>query len=471
MTYRHTTRSCVVPSICIAYTSHLQAIYAQLPAFLSSVLERLAWVSSIKTANQPSRVRFRRGDRRIFHPFAGLRAELLQYSFQAPRNACGSEAQLRAARSQARALATAAAPRPVVFFFSLQHQQGHAAHHLPASRVCCQPLAASGIHRHPAASSTTSRRQRGQRAIVGTDRRGTRAEKATLRRCEPALSWQRAHLHRHHRQQALKVNAIVHHRQRRSRPPDCRTPVHPSIHLSTYPARLIAAATSRRCSAARRCASAITHPSTSSIHPSERAVHHLTHHLRPSVRPSVHPSIHPSIHPSPAQLSPAQPSPAQPSHPSHLISSPAHELIPISPILTHSSVRPSIRPSVRPSVRPPIHPPTHSSILPSLHPAIRLISSHLISSHLISSSHGSPPGYHLISSAMASRLAITHPPHPSTNPPTQPPIHPTHPSPSAQPHTRPHAHAHAHALARELAVRRMCLTHTSAVISGLGNPS
>ena len=40
VTYRHTTRSCVVPSICIAYTSHLQAIYAQLPAFLSSVLEK-----------------------------------------------------------------------------------------------------------------------------------------------------------------------------------------------------------------------------------------------------------------------------------------------------------------------------------------------------------------------------------------------------------------------------------------------
>ena len=144
MTYRHTTRSCVVPSICIAYTSHLQAIYAQLPAFLSSVLEKLAWVSSIKTANQPSRVRFRRGDRRIFHPFAGLRAELLQYSFQAPRNACGSEAQLRAARSQARALATAAAPRPVVFFSPPSIPARHTSHlsrpscsnkhHLPAAR-------------------------------------------------------------------------------------------------------------------------------------------------------------------------------------------------------------------------------------------------------------------------------------------------------------------------------------------------
>ena len=134
VTYRHTTRSCVVPSICIAYTSHLQAIYAQLPAFLSSVLEKLAWVSSIKTANQPSRVRFRRGDRRIFHPFAGLRAELLQYSFQAPRNACGSEAQLRAARSQARALATAAAPRPVVFFSPPSIPARHTSH---LSRPSC----------------------------------------------------------------------------------------------------------------------------------------------------------------------------------------------------------------------------------------------------------------------------------------------------------------------------------------------
>ena len=47
---------------------------------------------------------------------AGVVPSFSNIRFTPTRNACGSEAQLRAARSQARALATAAAPRLVVFF-------------------------------------------------------------------------------------------------------------------------------------------------------------------------------------------------------------------------------------------------------------------------------------------------------------------------------------------------------------------
>ena len=73
---------------------------------------------------------------------AGVVPSFSNIRFTPTRNACGSEAQLRAARSQARALATAAAPRLVVFFSPpaiparhtshLSRPSSSNKHHLPA---------------------------------------------------------------------------------------------------------------------------------------------------------------------------------------------------------------------------------------------------------------------------------------------------------------------------------------------------
>ena len=107
-----------MPSICIAYTSHLQAIILISQPHHYTVLERLARWSSIKTANQPLRVRFR--PRRStdlpssFLPAFGPSFPTIRFG-PTRKCKCGSEAQLARcapghARLQRRAL------RLVVFF-------------------------------------------------------------------------------------------------------------------------------------------------------------------------------------------------------------------------------------------------------------------------------------------------------------------------------------------------------------------
>ena len=65
---------------------------------------------------------------------AGVVPSFSNIRFTPTRNVCGSEAQLRAARSQARALATVAAPRLVVFFSPPAIPARHTSHR---SRPSC----------------------------------------------------------------------------------------------------------------------------------------------------------------------------------------------------------------------------------------------------------------------------------------------------------------------------------------------
>ena len=122
------------------HTSHLKLYSSAIQPQNHSPVREQPGAASIKTVNhethnhngvEGSRPR---GPVQLPFGFAGVVPSFSNIRFAGPRNACGSEAQLRAARSQARALATAAAPRPVVFFSPPSIPARHTSH---LSRPSC----------------------------------------------------------------------------------------------------------------------------------------------------------------------------------------------------------------------------------------------------------------------------------------------------------------------------------------------